>query len=217
MLPFTRAQFLAVFADYNLGVWPAQLVAYALGACMVILLFRPSRMASRATGAGLAVMWAWTGIAYHWVYFSVINRAALLFSALFVLQGLLLFHAAIRDRLRFGSPAGLAAVLGWALVLYAALLYPLAGLWAGHRYPELPMFGITPCPVTLFTFGLLLLTTGPVPRTLLMVPFIWSLVGGSAAVLLGMPQDWPLLFSGIATIPMLVLRDRARLRSVAAA
>ena len=31
MLPFTRAQFLALFAQYNLGVWPAQAVVYALG------------------------------------------------------------------------------------------------------------------------------------------------------------------------------------------
>jgi hypothetical protein len=83
-------------------------------------------------------------------------------------------------------------------------------MWAGHRYPQLPMFGITPCPVTLFTFGLLLLTTGPVQRGLLVIPFIWSLVGASAALLLGMPQDWPLLFSGVA-IPILLFRDRGRI------
>jgi hypothetical protein len=37
-------------------------------------------------------------------------------------------------------------------------------------------------------------------------------IGASAALLLGIPQDWPLLFSGVA-IPMLLLRDRARRRS----
>jgi hypothetical protein len=213
MLPFTRAQFLDVFAQYNLGVWPAQIAAYAMGVCMVILLLRPSRRASRVTGAGLAAMWIWTGVAYHGLFFSHINKAALAFGALFVLQGLLLFHAAaIRGQLRFGIPVGSVSWAGWALLLYAVVLYPLAGLWAGHRYPELPMFGITPCPLTLFTFGLLLLTVAPVPRSLLVIPFLWSLVGGSAALLLGIPQDWPLLFSGVA-IPMLLLRDRARRRS----
>ncbi len=78
------------------------------------------------------------------------------------------------------------------------------------------MFGITPCPVTLFTFGLLLLTTRTVPRRLLVIPFLWSLVGGSAAMLLGMPQDWPLLFSGIATTAILLTRDRARPAAVPA-
>ncbi len=78
------------------------------------------------------------------------------------------------------------------------------------------MFGIAPCPVTLFTFGVLLLTTAPVPRWLLIIPLAWSLLGGTAAFMLGVPQDWPLLFSGL-TIVLLVLRDRQRLGAHAAA
>src|SRR5260370_12258317 len=35
----------------------------------------------------------------------------------------------------------------------------------------MPMFGVTPCPVTIFTFGLLLLTVCPVPRWLFVIPF----------------------------------------------
>lgn len=216
MLPFTHAQFLALFAQYNLGVWPAQAVAYALGLAMVMLLLRPSPGASRVIGAGLALMWVWTGFAYHGVYFSRINPAAMVFGALFVLQGLLFIHAAVGGKLWFGSPGGASRFAGWTLVLYSALLYPLAGIAAGHRYPEMPMFGITPCPVTLFTFGLLLLTTGPVPRRLLVIPFIWSLIGGSAAILLGMLQDWPLLVSGLAILPLLY-GDRGRAQAAARA
>jgi hypothetical protein len=57
--------------------------------------------------------------------------------------------------------------------------------------------------------GLLLLTTAPVPRALLAIPLAWSLLGGSAAFLLGVAQDWPLLFSGTATV-LLMWRDRQR-------
>jgi hypothetical protein len=92
----------------------------------------------------------------------------------------------------------------------------LIGFGTGHRYPGMPMFGITPCPVTIFTFGLLLLTTPQVSRWLLPIPFIWSLIGGSAAFLLGVPQDWPLLLSGIAVL-LLVLRDHGRLPSAISA
>jgi hypothetical protein len=92
-------------------------------------------------------------------------------------------------------------------VAYAAIIYPVIGIATGHAYPEMPMFGVTPCPVVIFTFGLLLLTVRPVPRWLLVVPFIWSLIGGSAAILLQVPQDWLLLFSGAITVPLLVLRD----------
>ncbi|MEJ8826971.1 DUF6064 family protein [Variovorax humicola] len=216
MLPFTREQFVAVFANYNSGVWPAQVLAYMLGLGMVILLFRRSRIGDRIIGGGLALMWVWTGIAYHWFYFSSINRAGFVFGALFVLQGVILLHGAVlRDHLKFGPAAGPTAWLGWALVVYAAVLYPLVGSRVGHRYPEMPMFGITPCPVTVFTFGLLLLTTGPVSRWIVVIPFVWSLIGGSAALLLNVPQDLLLLVSGFIAIPLIVLRDRGSLHGVA--
>ena len=65
------------------------------------------------------------------------------------------------------------------------------------------MFGIAPCPVTVFTFGLLLLTTEWVPRRLLVIPVVWSVIGGSAAFLLAIPQDWPLLVSGVTVLALL--------------
>jgi Family of unknown function (DUF6064) len=215
MLPFTTEQFISIFAGYNNAIWPIQVLAYLLGSGMVVMLVRPSRTSDRFIGAGLAAMWVWTGIVYHWLHFSTINKAALVFAALFVLQGILLFHAAvIRGRLWFGGASGMTRWLGWALVIYSSVIYPLLGMWSGHHYPEMPMFGVTPCPVTLFTIGLLLLTVAPVSRWLLVIPFVWSLVGGSAAIVLSMPQDWPLLVSGVAIV-LIMLRDRGRLRPAA--
>lgn len=207
MLPFTREQFFGIFVEYNAQVWPVQVLAYLIGAGLVALLLRPSRSARRVIAAGLAAMWIWTGIAYHAVHFSAINPAAYAFAALFVLQGVLLvYFGVVKDRLGFDARVRRSRPWGWALIAYALVIYPLIGLWSGHRPGELPMFGITPCPVTLFTFGLLLLAAAPVPRWLLAVPIVWSLIGGSAAFLLGVPQDWLLLFSGVATA--LALRRR---------
>lgn len=209
MLPFTREQFVAVFAQYNSDIWPAQVLAYLLGLAMVALLLRPSRTGSRVIVVGLAAMWSWTGVAYHWAHFSSINKAALVFGALFVVQAVVFLHAGVlRDRLRFGGVSGPLAWLGWALVGYAAVLYPLLGLGLGHPPAEIPMFGVTPCPVTIFTFGLLLLTSAPVSRWVFVVPFLWSLIGGSAAFLLGVPQDWLLLVSG-ASVFLIAYRNRA--------
>lgn len=203
-MPFTRDQFLTVFADYNAAVWPAQVLAYLLGLAIVLALRQAPGVRRRVVGPGLAAMWVWTGVVYHGVYFSAINPAAYGFALLFVVQGLLLLHAALlRADLRFTPASGWRAALGWALVAYAALLYPLLGTVTGHRWPALPMFGITPCPVTLFTFGVLLLTRDPVPRRLLVLPFAWALIGGSAAFLLGVPQDWPLLIGGVAAAALL--------------
>jgi hypothetical protein len=217
MLPFSREQFMANFIDYNVGVWPAQAVAYLLGLGMVVMVVRSSDTGSRFISAGLAAMWIWTGVAYHGLYFSSINKAAFVFGALFVLQGIaLLYVGAVLGRLGFGRQRGMTAWLGWAFAVYAAVVYPAAGVWTGHRYPEMPMFGITPCPVTIFTFGLMLLTASPVPRWLLVIPVVWSLIGGSAAFLLGVPQDWLLLVSGLS-VALIVVRERARRPSAMAA
>ena len=77
-------------------------------------------------------------------------------------------------------------------------------------WAELPAFGVTPCPVTIFTFGVLLLATRRVPVVLLVVPLLWSLIGGSAAFLLDIPQDWLLLVSGVVTLILIRRIDGAR-------
>ena len=200
MLPVTRDQFFALFVEYNKGVWPVQIVAYLLGLAMIFLIFVPARGRNRIIGVGLAAMWGWTGLVYFWEYFAKINQAAPLFGALFIAQAaLFLYSSAIRGHEKFRVCDGARAWVGWPLIAYAMVLYPLLGLWTGHALEEVPMFGITPCPVTIFTLGLLLLAR-PMAWWLLAIPFLWSLVGGSAAFLLGVPQDWVLLLSGVAAV-----------------
>ncbi|HXE49093.1 MAG TPA: DUF6064 family protein [Ramlibacter sp.] len=213
MLPFTQAQFIEVFVRYNLNVWPVQVLAYLLGIALLLLILRPSTYTGRWVAAGLAAMWLWTGIAYHAFHFAEINKAAFLFAALFVVQALLLLRAGFAGKLQFGASRGPTAWMGWALILYASVFYPLLGVWAGHPYPEMPMFGITPCPLTLFTFGVFFLASAPVWGWLLVIPVVWSVIGGSAAVLLQVPQDWLLLFSGLSVIPLLNGSARGKLKA----
>jgi len=66
----------------------------------------------------------------------------------------------------------------------------------GHRYPRVPTFGL-PCPTTIFTLGILLLASFPFPKSVFIVPFLWSVVGTSAAFQLGVLQDLSLLVSGL--------------------
>ena len=115
---------------------------------------------------------------------------------------------AIRDSLRFGIRFDFPAVVGAVFILYAGVVYPLIGTATGHSWPAIPMFGVTPCPVTIFTFGLFLMTIHQFSYWLLVIPFMWSLIGGSAAILLDIPQDWLLLLSGFIAVPLIVIRDR---------
>jgi len=216
MLPFTPEQFLGVFVNYNDVIWPIQIAAYVLGAISIASLFRRTRASDRVIAGILAAMWLWTGVAYHALSFSVINKAAYIFAALFIVEGCYLVYAGVyRDQIRFGLRPILATAVGISLVAYTAIAYPLIGVATGHRYPEMPMFGVTPCPVTIFTFGMLLLTLRPVPNWLFVIPFVWSLIGGSAAILLNVPQDWLLLVSGFIASPLMFFRDREPLQSAA--
>ena len=200
-MPFTTEQFFAVFAAYNQAIWPLQVAAYLAGLLAVALLWRPSRGATRAVAAVLALMWAVNGIGYHWTWFAPVNPAARLFAAAFVTEAVLLALAPrlFRD-LRFSVRADARSGLGLALVAYAMALYPALGALAGHAWPAVPVFGVAPCPTAIFTIGMLLLAPWRAARWLLIVPVLWSGLGGSAAVLLGVPQDFGLIAAGLAAL-----------------
>ena len=191
-MPFTVEQFLRVFRAYNEAIWPAQWLLALAGVAAVGLAMLGGRRAGRAASALLGLLWLWTGAVYHLGFFARLSPAGMLFGALFVAQGaLLMWEGAHRTRLRFAPRADLAGVAGAAVVLYALVVYPLVGALAGHEYPATPTFG-APCPVDLLTFGLLLWSAPPAPRRLFVVPALWAALGVSAALQLGMAEDYAL-------------------------
>ena len=208
-IPFTVEQFFDVFALYNTSVWPAHLIAYALGILAVLMARRGSERQSRAVSAVLAAFWIWTGIVYHMMHFRAINKAAVIFGAMFILEGVMLFlTGCLNARLGFRFTKSLNGVAGSIFILYAMVLYPLVGMLSGHIYPRCPMFGVAPCPLAIFTFGVLLLASPPVPIHLVVIPFLWSLVGLSAAIGLQVPQDYGLGLAGVAGLILVLVGNR---------
>jgi len=67
----------------------------------------------------------------------------------------------------------------------------------------LPTFGL-PCPTTIFTIGLLMFACSPVPRSVFVVPVLWSLVGATAAFSLGVWQDLGLVAAAAVGLAALV-------------
>ena len=195
-LPFTTHQFLEVFARYNLAVWPAQLVLYALALVALALAIRAPRTAGRWVFLVLAVLWGWMGLVYHWGYFTAINPAAWLFGAAFVVQGAGFLWLATQGSVTFETRWNGARITGAAIILYALVIYPLLGALAGHGYPAGPSFGL-PCPTTIFTFGLVMWVRPPFPRTVVVIPALWSVLGVSAATQLGIWEDYGLLVAGV--------------------
>lgn len=193
-MPFTVDEFFAVFAAWNAAIWPLQPVTLLAGVVLAVAALRTGGVGGGPVYALLAAMWAINGIGYHGLYFSRINPLAPAFAAAFVAEAALLAAAAWRDRrARFAAGRGWRQLAGAALIAFALAAYPLWGHLAGHRYPAVPVFGVAPCPTTIFTIGMLLLGQGRWVTAALAIPALWSAVGGSAAVLLGVPQDYGLI------------------------
>lgn len=188
-VPFSAEDFFAVFAAYNTGVWPAQIVLFAMALAIVALALLGPAWRHRAILVALGALWGWMGLAYHWVYFSTINPAARGFAGAFLVEGVILATSGLRaGTLIFAPSRDRRGLAGGALVAYALVLYPLIGLALGHRYPAQPTFGL-PCPTTIFTIGVLLWATPRVPRAALVIPGLWALVGTSAFVTFGVFED----------------------------
>lgn len=197
-LPFTAQEFFAVFERYNEAVWPMQWVLYGLAALLVADAMQHRRR--RFALVLLAAFWVWVALAYHLTFFADINSAAPAFAVLFMIEAaLLLGFAGSRTARSAGdsNPAG--AVIGKMLIAYALLGYPLVGYLAGQRYPEVPTFG-APCPTTIFTIGMLVWLFAELPWWIVAIPVTWAVIGTSAALQLGVPEDVGLTIAGLCAV-----------------
>jgi hypothetical protein len=210
-LPFTTEQFFRVFAEYNQAVWPTQIILYVAAFLAVLLAVKRHSHSDEIINAILASFWLWMGVIYHAIYFSTVNQAAYIFGAFFILQALILIEAGvIKNMLRFRFRPDVFGITGAGLLVYALIIYPVAGYFLGHRYPASPTFG-HPCPTTIFTFGMLLWADGRVPIRVILIPLTWSLMGLSAALTLTMTEDIGLIIAALVSSSMIVMRKRKSL------
>ena len=200
-MPFTAEQFLNVFRLYN-GSFPFMpIVTYATGLGALLLAARDGDRKDRAILSILGFFWIWNGVAYHIGFFRAINPAAAIFGAVFVLQGVLLIVAAAKGKsMRMTLARTPKAKLGLLFILYAMVVYPILGHLLGHGYPASPVFGMAPCPTTIFTIGVLLLARGNVPIYLLVVPLLWSIVGVVSRIFRFFLRRSPQLTSDLADL-----------------
>lgn len=212
-LPFTVEQFYQVFRTYNEAVWPMQLVLQALALAAICFVAMSRGWSGRAVSGILALFWGWMALAYHLAFFVHINPLAWAFAAVSLAGALVfLWQGVICNRLQFRFKGSARPRLGGALILFALVLYPAWSWYAGHRYPTMPTFGL-PCPTTLFTIGMLALLIRPYPRSVLVVPLLWCLVGAQGAFLLGVPQDLGLVAAAMVAVMLMISNSRPASRS----
>jgi hypothetical protein len=195
-LPFNTRQFLEVFKNYNEAIWPLQIVFLLLAVVIISLIIWKPVITGKIIPVILALLWMWMGGVYHLFYFSTINEAANIFGLLFILQGILFLRFGLITSQTFQLKKDTYGIAAAILIIYALLIYPLIGYLMGHVYPYAPTFGL-PCPTTIFTFAILVLSNKKLPFYILIIPVAWAIIGCSAAMNLGIYEDTGLIISAI--------------------
>lgn len=205
-LPFTIQQFLEVLKNYNQSVFPMQIIFYLLALTGILLSIKKIAKADKIINVILSFFWIWMGVVYHLLYFTRINKAAYVFGMIFILQGLLFFYQGVlNDKLTYKFRFDKFGWVGALLMTFALIIYPFLSYVFGHFYPTAPTFGL-PCPTTIFTFGILMWFDKKMPLSILIIPFIWSIIGFFAALQLGVREDTGLFVAGILGTLMITLR-----------
>lgn len=205
-MDFTLEQFLGMFQRYNDAVWPMQVVAYGLGLLVVVLLFSRRRSAGRVVLLILSGLWAWLATVFMLGFQTDISVSGYPFAALFLIGAALLALAALRDDtvLGIGRASLTRTVLGCATIAFALIGYPLVGLASGHVYPQLPLFGVFPCPTAIFTLGVFLCCARPRVYALI-VPLVWCFFATMTAIDMGVVQDFGATAAAVLTVIGLVM------------
>jgi hypothetical protein len=189
-MPFTIDQFFNVFDAYNAATGYASIILSILAITAALGLAGKFRRSYRFTYFILAVLWLWAGIVYHFYFFADVNPVAWLFGLAFLFEAAVLAGLGVGMGMRVAQAARLKdaphRIAAWALIWYSLSLYPLITAVTGHVYPRAPVFG-APCPVTIFTLGVLVLCRAPAWAAI--VPVLWSIIGSGAAVLFGVYAD----------------------------
>jgi hypothetical protein len=203
VIPISTEALFSLYGSHNEATWPASLVGYALCMLALIMALRPFPGSSRAISAILAAFWFWNGIVFQIGFFAPLNWGALIFGGFFILQGILfLWIGVVRDSLDMRLTGG------WRdpedhVLLAVAFIYPYLDLISGHHWPQMQLPGTLPGPTVLVTFAFLMMAQRRGAKSLAVIPLLWALVAGAAALSLGIWQDVAMAACGIATAVLL--------------
>ena len=179
-LLFSPRTYYRMLERHNQAIWPAQLVALALGVAILGLLRKPGVRQGRVISGILGLLWVWLAWAFLWQRYAAINWAAAYIAPAFVLEGLiLLWWGVLRRKLSFRVTRSTGGVIGGGLAVLGLLLYPLLAPLAGRSWQQSEMFGVFPDPTVVASVGLLVLTASRMRWALLIIPLMWIVIAGA--------------------------------------
>ncbi|MDI5891472.1 DUF6064 family protein [Halomonas rhizosphaerae] len=196
LLMFSPRVYARLFELHNQALWPAQLLALALGGMALVVLLRPGPRGTRLVAMLLAVAWAFVAWAFLWQRYAPIHWGIAYVIPLFGLQALLLVAlGSLGGGLRLPGHWSVRRGLALGLFAYALALHPLTALATGRGLSGAEVIGLTPDPLAMATLGLAA-AAEPARRAwlLLLIPVLWCLLSWLTLDTLGDRRAWlPLL------------------------
>ena len=197
------------FSRYNEAIWPIQIAAYALAFVAIFFAVKRIKYSDNIILFILSFYWLWAGIVCLFGFLAPDFPIFYMLGVMAVFQGILFLYFGFKSEnklLSFSFKADIYGMTGAIYIIYALIIYPIIGYLTGHPLHNYPVFGVAPCPVCIFTLGLLIIARRRFPLILLIVPLIESLLG-IIPTLLGLYADIGLIIAGLVGF-YLILRKR---------
>jgi len=187
---------------YNVSIFPMQIITLVVAVILTFwLLVKPSAGINKLMKAYLSFTFVW--FVFMFPFEGVLK---IIFGLLHLAIAMLFFIDIFTAKIEFKFPETSGKRTFMLFLIFSAFaLYPLIEYMSGHLYPKILLFGIAPCPTTIFSLALLI---GAVPKVgkiifiLLILPAIFS--GLSVPIMLGVWADLLLLFTGVYGLIILI-------------
>jgi hypothetical protein len=212
-LLFSSRTYHRLFEIYNAAIWPAQIVAVALGLTILVLLHRAAAVRGRSIAAILAACWLFVAIAFHAWRYATINTAGVHFAWAFGVEAALLIWMGVVGRLRFERPVDPAGRAGLWIFVFTLAVEPLAGPILGRGWKGVELFGVAPDPTAIATLGLLLLARVRHRWLLLVVPVLWCATTAVFLLAMKAPDAWIAPLAAILAVALAAFQARTRRQS----
>lgn len=195
---------------YNKAIWPMQVVGYALGIFAIFWGIKRIKYSDHIIMFILSYFWLWAGLVFSISFLAPDYKVFYILGLLGIIQGILFLFFGLWSYKKvplFAFKLDMYGIIGVMYILYALIIYPWIGYLTGHPYPNHPVFGVAPCPVCIFTFGLFLWARKRVPIGLLVIPLIES-AAGIIPIVWGLYADIGLAIGGICGFFLVLQKNR---------
>jgi hypothetical protein len=181
---------------------------------VIALLFTKWKHSGRLIAGVIAFLWLWSGLVTIILFFGTVSSQYYFWGTLWIIQGVVfVYYGLLKPGFQFRSNKDLSTYLGFLLILYALIVYPIIGTLSGHKFPGGPIFGVAPCPVCIFTFGIFMMTRKRIPVYIFVFPLIWSILGIYAAIRMNVFADIGMAFAGVTGTAFILYNNKVLKKS----